>query len=38
MTGEIKNKNKSNYNTSSAPSITIDFFYSHLEEMSLCGL
>lgn len=38
MTGEIKNKNNSNSNTSPAPSTTTDFFYSHLEEMSLFGL
>lgn len=38
MTGEIKNKNNSNSNTSSAPNTTPDFFYSHLEEMSLFGV
>lgn len=38
MTGEIKNKNNSNFNTGSAPNTTTDFFYSHLEEMSLFGL
>lgn len=38
MTGEIKNKNNSNSNTNPAPSTTTDFFYSHLEEMSLFGL
>lgn len=38
MTGEIKNKNNSNSNTNSAPNTTPDFFYSHLEEMSLFGV
>lgn len=38
MTGEIKNKNNSNSNTSPAPNTTPDFFYSHLEEMSLFGV
>lgn len=38
MTGEIKNKNNSNSNTSPAPNATLDFFYSHLEEMSLFGV
>lgn len=38
MTGEIKNKNNSNSNTNSAPNTTLDFFYSHLEEMSLFGV
>lgn len=38
MTGEIKNKNNSNSNTSLAPNTTPDFFYSHLEEMSLFGV
>lgn len=38
MTGEIKNKNNSNSNTSPAPNTTLDFFYSHLEEMSLFGV
>ena len=38
MTGEIKNKNNSNSNTSSAPNTTSDFFYYHLEEMSLFGV
>lgn len=39
MTGEIKNKNNSNSNTISlAPNTTLDFFYSHLEEMSLFGV
>lgn len=41
MTGEIKNKNNSNsntINTSPAPNTTPDFFYSHLEEMSLFGV
>lgn len=37
MAGEIKNKNNSNSNTSPAPN-PIDFFYSHLEEMSLFGV
>lgn len=37
-TGEIKNKNNSNSNTSPAPNTTPDFFYSHLEEMSLFGV
>ena len=37
MTGEIKNKNNSNSNTGPAPNTTPDFFYSHLEEMSLFG-
>lgn len=41
MAGEIKNKNNSNsntINTSPAPNTTPDFFYSHLEEMSLFGV
>lgn len=38
MAEEIKNKNNSNSNTSSAPNTTPDFFYSHLEEMSLFGI
>lgn len=38
MTGEIKNKNNSNSNTSPAPDTTPDFFYSHLDEMSLFGV
>ena len=38
MTVEIKNKNNSNSNTSPAPNTTPDFFYSHLEEMSLFGV
>ena len=38
MAEEIKNKNNSNSNTSSAPNTTPDFFYSHLEEMSLFGV
>jgi hypothetical protein len=38
MTGEIKNKNNSNSNTSPAPNTTLDFFYSHLEKMSLFGV
>ena len=38
MAEEIKNKNNSNFNTSSAPNTTPDFFYSHLEEMSLFGV
>lgn len=38
MTGEIKNKNNSNSNTSPAPNTTPEFFYSHLEEMSLFGV
>ena len=38
MIGEIKNKNNSNSNTSPAPNMTLDFFYSHLEEMSLFGV
>lgn len=38
MTGEIKNKNNSNSNTSPAPNTTSDFFYSHIEEMSLFGV
>lgn len=38
MTGKIKNKNNSNSNTSPAPNTTPDFFYSHLEEMSLFGV
>lgn len=38
MIGEIKNKNNSNSNTSPAPNTTPDFFYSHLEEMSLFGV
>ena len=38
MAEEIKNKNNSNTNTSSAPNTTPDFFYSHLEEMSLFGV
>ena len=38
MTEEIKNKNNSNSNTSPAPNTTPDFFYSHLEEMSLFGV
>lgn len=38
MTGEIKNKNNSNSNTSPAPNTTPDFFYSHLEEVSLFGV
>ena len=37
MAEEIKNKNNSNSNTSPAPNTTLDFFYSHLEEMSLFG-
>ena len=37
MTEEIKNKNNSNSNTSPSPNTTLDFFYSHLEEMSLFG-
>ena len=36
MAEEIKNKNNSN--TSPAPNTTPDFFYSHLEEMSLFGV
>lgn len=38
MIGEIKNKNNSNSNTSLASNTTLDFFYSHLEEMSLFGV
>ena len=38
MAEEIKNKNNSNSNTSPAPNTTPDFFYSHLEEMSLFGV
>lgn len=38
MTVEIKNKNNSNSNTSPAPNTTPDFFYSHLEEVSLFGV
>ena len=38
MAEEIKNKNNSNSNTSSAPNTTPDLFYSHLEEMSLFGI
>lgn len=38
MTREIKNKNNSNSNISPAPNTTTDFFYSHLEEMSLFGV
>lgn len=38
MTREIKNKNNSNFNTSPAPNATLDFFYSHLDEMSLFGV
>ena len=38
MAVEIKNKNNSNSNTSPAPNTTPDFFYSHLEEMSLSGV
>ena len=38
MAEEIKNKNNSNSNTSSAPNTTPDFFYSHLEKMSLFGV
>ena len=38
MAGEIKNKNNSNSNTSPAPNTTTDFFYSHLEKMSLFGV
>lgn len=38
MIGEIKNKNNSNSNTSPAPNTTPDFFYSHIEEMSLFGV
>ena len=38
MAEEIKNKNNSNSNTSSAPNTAPDFFYSHLEEMSLFGV
>lgn len=38
MIGEIKNKNNSNSNTGPAPNTTPDFFYSHLEEMSLFGV
>ena len=38
MTEEIKNKNNSNSNTSSAPNTTPGFFYSHLEDMSLFGV
>ena len=38
MAEEIKNKNNSNSNTSSAPNTTPDFFYSHLEDMSLFGV
>ena len=37
MTEEIKNKNNSNSNISPSPNTTLDFFYSHLEEMSLFG-
>lgn len=37
MTEEIKNKNNSNSNISPSPNTTPDFFYSHLEEMSLFG-
>lgn len=38
MTGEIKNKNNFNSNISPAPNTTPDFFYSHLDEMSLFGV
>ncbi len=38
MTKEIKNKNNSNSNISPAPNTTPDFFYSHLDEMSLFGV
>lgn len=38
MAEEIKNKNNSNSNTSPAHNTTPDFFYSHLEEMSLFGI
>ena len=38
MAEEIKNKNNSNSNTSPAPNTTSDFFYYHLEEMSLFGI
>lgn len=38
MAEKIKNKNNSNSNTSPAPNTTPDFFYSHLEEMSLFGV
>ena len=38
MAEEIKNKNNSNSNTSPASNTTPDFFYSHLEEMSLFGI
>lgn len=38
MTREIKNKNNSNSNISPAPNTTPDFFYSHLDEMSLFGV
>lgn len=38
MAVEIKNKNNSNSNTGPAPNTTPDFFYSHLEEMSLFGV
>ena len=37
MTEEIKNKNNSNCNISPSPITSLDFFYSHLEEMSLFG-
>ncbi len=38
MAEVINNKNNSNSNTSPAPNTTPDFFYSHLDEMSLFGV